>query len=98
LQVSADQGVAAQRREGLTGVWVETRKLASIGVGVRRWITMHGLALNVTAESLQGFTDIVPCGIQGVSMTCLSHEAQRPLAVEAVAERLAALVATQPAE
>lgn len=78
-------GVPAQRREGLTGVWMEDRKLASIGVGVRKWITMHGFALNVTAESLTGFQPIVPCGIQGVTMTCLEQESQVPMTVESVA-------------
>ena len=48
-------GVQSCRREGLTGVWVEARKIASIGVGVRRWVTMHGLALNVTLPSLKCF-------------------------------------------
>jgi lipoyl(octanoyl) transferase len=89
LRVCSDTGVTAQRREGLTGVWVGERKLASIGVGVRRWITMHGLALNVTPESLLGFTDIIPCGIKGVSMTCLADEAGQGLSVEGVAGALA---------
>ena len=67
-------GVEACRREGLVGIWVEDRKLASIGVGVRRWITMHGFALNVTKESLLGFQYITPCGLSDVSMTCLESE------------------------
>lgn len=75
-------GLATSRREGLTGVWVGSRKLASIGVGVRKWITMHGFALNVTAESLAGFQPIVPCGIAGVTMTCLETELERPVTVQ----------------
>jgi lipoyl(octanoyl) transferase len=74
--------VPAGRREGLTGVWVENRKIASLGVGVRRWISMHGFALNVTAASLAAFTHITPCGIAGVEMTCLENEAGRPVSVE----------------
>ena len=85
IEVCGQFGVQAQRREGLTGVWAETRKLASIGVGVRKWITMHGFALNVTRESLQGFQPIVPCGIQDVRMTCLADEAVREVAVREVA-------------
>ncbi len=77
-------GVAAGFREGLTGVWVGDRKLASIGVGVRRWIAMHGFALNV-AEDLSGFGNITPCGISGVEMTSLSREAGRAGSVEAFA-------------
>ena len=76
-------GVTGRRREGLTGVWVEERKIASIGVGVRQWISLHGFALNVTPESLQGFRAITPCGIAGVAMTCLHQEtADRPSSEE----------------
>ncbi len=87
IQVCRALGVDASRRDGLTGVWVAERKLASIGVGVRKWITMHGFALNVTAESLAGFQSIVPCGIQGVSMTCLDAESGGSLKVEDVAAK-----------
>lgn len=86
-------GVKAQRREGLTGVWVGDHKLASIGVGVRKWITMHGFALNVTAESLLGFDPIVPCGIQGVTMSCLADEANKLLSVEEVAKEAMSILA-----
>ncbi len=55
-------GLEGERIEGLTGVWLEGRKLAAIGVGARRWISQHGLALNVDCD-LQGFEAIVPCGI-----------------------------------
>jgi lipoyl(octanoyl) transferase len=71
----ARYGVRAERREGLTGIWVERRKLAALGVSVRRWVTMHGLALNVAPE-LRHFSGIVPCGItaeQG-SVTSLHQE------------------------
>jgi lipoyl(octanoyl) transferase len=87
IDLCVDQGLAAHRREALTGVWMQQRKLASIGVGVRKWVSMHGFALNVTTESLVGFQPIVPCGIQGVEMTCLQSELTRNVTVEAVAER-----------
>jgi lipoyl(octanoyl) transferase len=74
-------GVDAGRRDGLTGVWVENRKLASIGVGVRKWISMHGFAINITKESLPPFFAITPCGIDGVSMSCLSNEAGREITI-----------------
>ncbi len=70
----ADYGVQAQRRKGLTGVWIENRKIASLGVGVRRWISLHGFGINVTRESLTGFQSITPCGLEGVSMTSLENE------------------------
>ena len=57
-------GLQGERIEGLTGVWLEHHKVAAIGVGCRRWITQHGLALNVTCD-LQGFESVVPCGLQG---------------------------------
>lgn len=82
-------GVAATRREALTGVWVGEKKLASIGVGVRRWVAMHGLALNVEKVSLKAFSHIIPCGIAGVEMTCLEQEACRPVTVEETAAVLA---------
>ena len=74
-------GVNASRRAGLTGVWVENRKLASIGIGVRKWISMHGFAINITQECLPPFFAITPCGIDGVSMSCLAHEAAHDITV-----------------
>lgn len=62
--------IPAGRSPGLTGVWTGGRKIASIGIHVRRWITTHGFALNVTND-LSGFELIVPCGIQGVEMTAV---------------------------
>ena len=79
IRASAAFGVSAGRREGLTGVWVENRKLASIGVGVRKWISMHGFAINITHESLPPFFAITPCGLDGVSMTSLESEAGRAI-------------------
>lgn len=81
-------GVPAQRRDGLTGIWVENRKLASIGVGVRRWITLHGLAINITREALSGFDWITPCGLDGVSMTSLDQEGAPCLTPQKFAELL----------
>jgi lipoyl(octanoyl) transferase len=81
--------VAANRRANLTGVWVENRKLASIGVGVRKWISMHGFAINITEESLAPFQAITPCGIDGVAMSCLEAEAGRPITVAAAAAAIA---------
>jgi lipoate-protein ligase B len=69
----AKVGVVAERRGGYTGVWTNDRKLASIGVHIRDWVTWHGFALNVTTD-LSYFDLIVPCGIPGVKMTSLALE------------------------
>ncbi|MCP9819185.1 lipoyl(octanoyl) transferase LipB [Synechococcus sp. Cruz-9H2] len=71
LEVLAALGLRGERQKGLTGVWLEGRKVAAIGVGVRRWISQHGLALNVTCP-LEGFSAIVPCGLTGHGVTRLS--------------------------
>jgi lipoyl(octanoyl) transferase len=63
IDLLAELGLRGERIEGLTGVWLEGRKLAAIGVGARRWISQHGLALNVEAD-LAGFAQVVPCGIR----------------------------------
>jgi lipoyl(octanoyl) transferase len=81
IRASARFGVKAGRRDGLTGVWVENRKLASIGVGVRKWISMHGFAINITHESLPPFFAITPCGLDGVSMSSLAKEAGREISI-----------------
>jgi lipoyl(octanoyl) transferase len=80
-------GIKGQKVEGKTGVWVEDRKIASIGVGVRKWVTMHGFALNV-ASDLSGFLNIIPCGLSGVRMTSISSEAEDEVTVETVGERI----------
>lgn len=80
-------GIDAGRREGLTGVWVGDRKLASIGVGVRKWVSMHGFGLNVSSD-LSGYEAITPCGISDVTMTSLSTESHREIAVEAAAREI----------
>ncbi len=77
-----DFGLAAQQRDQLTGVWSNHRKIASIGVGVRKWISMHGFAINITAQSLTGFHHITPCGLDGVEVTSLASELGRTISVE----------------
>ena len=83
--------ILATQREGLTGVWVANRKIASIGVGVRHWITMHGFALNVCGD-LSPFAHIVPCGISNVTMTSMEKETSKPIAVVDAAREFEKLV------
>jgi lipoyl(octanoyl) transferase len=84
IDLLAEYGIAASRRESLTGVWVGDRKIASIGVGVRHWITMHGFALNVSGD-LSPFNHIVPCGINNVAMTSMEKETGAAFSVARVA-------------
>jgi lipoyl(octanoyl) transferase len=69
----ASLGIGGERRPGYTGVWTRGRKIASIGVHVKQWVTWHGFALNVTTD-LTDFDRIVPCGIPGVQMTSIERE------------------------
>ena len=87
IELLAGYGIAASRRESLTGVWVGNRKIASIGVGVRHWITMHGFALNVCGD-LSPFNHIVPCGINKVAMTSIEKETGNTFSVVEVGEAL----------
>ncbi|MBP6508340.1 MAG: lipoyl(octanoyl) transferase LipB [Opitutaceae bacterium] len=74
-------GLAASRREGLTGIWLGQRKVAAIGVAVKRWVTYHGFALNVNAN-LAHFQGIVPCGISTADGTVTSLQAELGHALE----------------
>ena len=96
IDALAGFGVRAARLEGMTGVYVggtsAPKKLASIGVGVRGWVTWHGFALNVTNPP-ESFADIVPCGLHQVEMTSVAREADEaptPALFEAVREAVAA--------
>jgi lipoyl(octanoyl) transferase len=71
MQALADEGVDAQVREGLTGIWAGDAKIGSIGVHVSRGVTTHGFAVNVDND-LQPFDWVVPCGLDGVRMTSIS--------------------------
>lgn len=68
-----DLGIVGERKERYTGVWTGGRKIASIGIHVKQWVTWHGFALNVTTD-LSYFDLIVPCGIRDVVMTSVEHE------------------------
>jgi lipoyl(octanoyl) transferase len=94
----SDLGVAAERNLGLTGVWTQQRKIASIGVHARDWVTWHGFALNVTTD-LTYFDLIVPCGIEGVQMTSVAAQggtANLERAGTAVARRFGELFSLEP--
>jgi lipoyl(octanoyl) transferase len=87
IEFLVDYEITASRRESLTGVWVGQRKIGSIGVGVRHWITMHGFALNVCGD-LSPFNYIIPCGINNVAMTSMEKETGGALSVLDIARAL----------
>jgi lipoyl(octanoyl) transferase len=87
IDTLAEFGIAARTHAGLTGVWIEDRKIASIGVGVRHWITMHGFALNVGGD-LTPFDQIMPCGIANVTMTSIERETGTTWPLSDVASRV----------
>lgn len=89
IATAAAFGVEAHREGGLIGIWVEgRRKLAAIGVRVRRGVTTHGLALNVNTD-LRWFAEMIPCGIADREVTSLARELGRPVDMAAVQDHLA---------
>jgi lipoyl(octanoyl) transferase len=93
LDALAELGIAGARREGATGVWVSggSRKIASIGIAVRRWVTFHGFALNVCPD-LAAFAGLDPCGFDASVMTSLARELGRPVTVAEARGPVAAAV------
>jgi lipoate-protein ligase B len=82
-------GIEGHREPKYTGVWVGDRKIASIGVHARSWVTWHGFALNVSTD-LSYFDVMVPCGIGGVTMTSIERETGRPVTVDDVSSQVIA--------
>ncbi|MCX6149018.1 MAG: lipoyl(octanoyl) transferase LipB [Ignavibacteriales bacterium] len=82
-----DFGLQTGRVEGLTGVWIENRKIAAIGIKVSRWITMHGFAFNVNTD-LSLFNGIIPCGISDKAVTSLEKELAKIIFLDEVKEKL----------
>jgi len=91
IQALGGLGIQADRNPGLTGVWTAGRKIASIGIHVKQWVTLHGFALNVTTD-LDPFDLIVPCGIRQVVMTSVAAELLRTDSEALMAEVRGAVV------
>ena len=92
----AGYGIAAAPGEGTreTGVWVEARKIASIGIHLSRWVTTHGFALNVTTD-LSYFAGIVPCGMPSITLTSIERERGATPSLAEVATRFVAAFAAR---
>ena len=86
IRALAPLGITGERSAGQTGVWTQGRKLASIGVHARDWVTWHGFALNVTTE-LSYFDLMVPCGITEVEMTSIEREVGPRAGLDILARR-----------
>jgi lipoate-protein ligase B len=93
IRTLAEFTIDAGRRPGLTGVWAGPHKLASLGVAVRRWVTLHGFAINVCTE-LERFCTINPCGLPASVMASMTHILGRPVAVAEVRAPLLRHLAT----
>lgn len=88
IRTCALHGLSAGRIAGLNGAWIGDRKVGAVGVRISRWVTMHGLALNVST-TLSDFDWIIPCGIQDKAVTSMSAELGRALRVDELARPLA---------
>jgi len=87
IRTLEDFGIVAERKKGLTGVWVKDKKIASIGVQAKSWISMHGFAFNINCD-LSYFNLIQPCGLQPQVITSLATILQKDIKVEEVEENV----------
>ena len=88
INVCAQFGIRAGRNEAYTGVWIEDRKIAAIGIKVSRWVTMHGFAFNINTD-LELFNGIIPCGISDKRVTSLQKELGEKLIIDELKDRIA---------
>jgi lipoate-protein ligase B len=90
IELLSGFGINAGRREGYPGLWLGEKKIGSIGVRVKKWVTFHGMAVNISND-LSIFETIVPCGLQGVRITSVCGETGLDVSMSKVKERLATL-------
>ena len=83
IRTCSEFGINSSRNEKYTGVWVEEKKIAAIGIKVSRWITMHGFAFNVNTD-LKYFGGIIPCGIKDKAVTSIENELKQKVNIESV--------------
>ncbi len=87
IELLSGLGISAKRRPGFTGVWVEDKKIASIGIAIKNWITFHGLSLNVTKDGLENFKTIRPCGMN-IEMTSIEDILGIEVHIDTIKDRL----------
>ena len=83
IGVLADFGIRGERVPGLTGAWFKSRKIASIGIAVRNWVTFHGMSINVKKDDLENFRMIRPCGMD-IEMTSLESISEKKIEIDEV--------------
>ena len=83
----AQYGIFTEKRPGFRGIWADNKKIGSIGIGVKKWVTYHGLAININTD-LTPFSFIRPCGIEGVEITSLKSLLQREIDMDDAKDRL----------
>lgn len=87
LSFLSDFGISPERKNGLTGVWINNKKISSVGIAIRNWITFHGLSLNICEADLPNFGLIRPCGMD-IQMTSLDTELHKKIDPAGVKEAL----------
>jgi len=90
IDLLARFGIAAARRKGYPGLWIGEKKIGAIGVQLKKWVTLHGMAININND-LGIFENIVPCGIEGVRITSVKNETGRTESIADVKQRLSRL-------
>lgn len=90
IDLLARFGIAAARRKGYPGLWIGEKKIGAIGVQLKKWVTLHGMAINVNND-LGIFANIVPCGIEGVRITSVKNETGTAESIADVKQRLSRL-------
>lgn len=90
IELMAECGVTAERRKGLPGLWIGEKKIGSIGVQVKKWVTLHGMAININND-LTIFDNIVPCGLEGVRITNVLEETGKKNPMPDIKRKLTAL-------
>jgi len=83
INLLAGMGIQSQRSDGFSGVWVQNKKIASVGIAIKNWINIHGLSINVSRHDLHNFNFIRPCGMD-IQMTCVEKILDRPVDISRI--------------
>ncbi|MEW6005636.1 MAG: lipoyl(octanoyl) transferase LipB [Stygiobacter sp.] len=87
INVCSEYGIQTERKANYTGVWIDERKIAAIGIKISRWVTMHGFAFNINTN-LDYFNGIIPCGIKDKEVTSLEIELGETISIDEVKQKL----------